>query len=213
MSVNTSALRESLRLSSRSELASANGLAAILRRIDAECPSDDRDELRFLLAERLEDFDLLPESSDMLESMSGWAADKASGLARIAEKQFRQGQVASAEACLGKALKAAESCETSWQQAESFLAISRAYWTGGRLDEEYEMMTRAAHVAREGEKKDGPQDSIDASSVLKEIAQLLCSRGRRKEAIATAKRIKNPIQRRLAVKRVRRHTGNRAESG
>ena len=203
--MTTPTLQELIVLASKSDLEDKDKLAGLLCHIRDNAPAEDCDELRFMLAERLEDFNLLSESVSVLDSMSDWPGDRVSALARIAEHYFKKDCLEEARSCLGKATGLADSCDPTWLRAESFLAIAKAYRAIGMPSTEKKLLTKAVRLARAGEGYDGPQDSFDASGVLKEIAQYFSSTSRGKEGRAIAKRIKNFHKRRRALKWIREH--------
>ena len=80
---------------------------------------------------------------------------------------------------------------TQWQRAELLLAIALSLYQTRAIFRADEIMERAVLIAQRGELSSDTQDSLDASSVLGEIALEIAKRGNTALALKTAETIQN----------------------
>ena len=78
-----------------------------------------------------------------------------------------------------------------WQRAESLGRLARELDMTGLHDQAKRVRTVAVTVAREGELSSMPQDSLDSSSVLWELAVDFAQSGQREFAADVAQHIRN----------------------
>ena len=88
----------------------------------------------------------------------------------------------------------------AWQRAESIARRARELVREGRLEAARSLWIEAVELARKGEKSSGPQDSLDSSSVLWEIAEDMASAGEFEAAGEIAAAIKNERKRQNALR-------------
>ena len=96
------------------------------------------------------------------------------------------------------------SIEELWQKAESLGRLARAYVASGQINQAKRLWEAAIAVARVGEGSQSPQDSIDSSSVLWEIAEDMASAGELQAAVDVASEIKNTGKRQRALEELRK---------
>ena len=89
--------------------------------------------------------------------------------------------------------------QESWQRAESLCREAKMSAAGGDLERARGLWARAIDVAREGERSESPQESIDCSSVLWEITEEMARAGELAEARRVAQGIRNAWKRSRAL--------------
>ncbi len=96
----------------------------------------------------------------------------------------------------------AQSVEELWQRAESLTRLARALAAAGLQPEAKRVRSAAVAVAQEGELSHNPQDSIDSSSVLWELAVDIARSGESELANNVARQIRNTGKRNRALQAV-----------
>ena len=89
--------------------------------------------------------------------------------------------------------------DSGWQRAYALAHVARALAKEKRIDEAYRVWAIAITEARTGENSISPQDSIDSSSVLWEIAEDMALADVANLADETASAIKNGWKRQRAL--------------
>jgi hypothetical protein len=97
-------------------------------------------------------------------------------------------------------------------KAEVLHDIGKSFSLLGELGRAREVWSLAAQEARWGEVEVGVQQSLDCSSVLRDIAESLTEQGDFRAALDLSEHIKNPGKRQSAISEVERSSKNLADS-
>lgn len=88
-----------------------------------------------------------------------------------------------------------------WQQAELLHEIAKSLKANNAIFRAEEVWKKAVFTAQIGEESDNPQDSLDSSSVLAEIAETFAADGKTKQAFDIVQTIKNVGKKERAIKK------------
>ncbi len=146
--------------------------------------------------------------------------DRAGALSALAALRVDSGQQAQAVGLAMEAEAAARACSTDWacpnptfagdrwvgwttatvwQKAQMLCRIALQLGRAGEIDQAKRIWDDAVSMARLGEASESPQDSLDSSSVLWEIAEALATVGEFQRAEEVADEIKSPGKRTRAL--------------
>ncbi|MGI9054423.1 MAG: hypothetical protein ACR2F2_01340 [Pyrinomonadaceae bacterium] len=95
---------------------------------------------------------------------------------------------------------------SAWQQAELLHKIAKSLQKNNALVKAEKVWKKAVFIARQGEDSESPQDSVDCSSVLAEIAENFASKGEIKKAFEIAQNIKSVGKKDYAIKKISEHS-------
>ncbi len=118
--------------------------------------------------------------------------EKSEALRIIAEKMVVVGHLERALFVFAEAEHNSEiEILSDWQKAELLHQIAKSLQKYNASFKADEIWKKAISIAQNGEKSENPQDSIDCSSVLAEIAKDFAKKGKVKKAFEIAQNIKN----------------------
>lgn len=95
---------------------------------------------------------------------------------------------------------------SAWQQAELLHRIAKSLQKNNALVKAEKVWKKAVFIARHGEDSESPQNSVDCSSVLAEIAENFASKGEIKKAFEIAQNIKSVGKKDYAIKKISEHS-------
>jgi hypothetical protein len=98
-----------------------------------------------------------------------------------------------------EAERVANSVESEWQRADSLAQVARYFVTLGQLDQAERLWKIAIAAAQVGEQSPSPQDSLDSSSTLWEIAEDMALAGAIESAYTVATAIQNDWKKQRAI--------------
>ncbi len=93
----------------------------------------------------------------------------------------------------------AHKLDDNWLIAESLGKVAKAYFPNGDVTKAKTLLLEAVNIPKDGEMEVNPQNSIDSSSVLWELAESLALMGEIEKAEDVAKSIKNEWKRKRAL--------------
>ncbi|CAN5293200.1 hypothetical protein BH20ACI1_BH20ACI1_23610 [soil metagenome] len=129
--------------------------------------------------------------------------EKCDALRLIAEKMAEIGHLERALFVFAEAEHNGESENLAdWQKAELLHKIAKSLKKHNAIFRAEEVWKKAVLIAQKGEKSENPQDSIDCSSVLAEIAEDFANNGKIKQAFDIAQNIKNIGKKERASKKI-----------
>lgn len=91
---------------------------------------------------------------------------------------------------------------SAWQQAELFHKIAKSLQKYNALIKAEKVWEKAVSIARNGENSESPQDNVDCSGVLAEIAENFAYAGEIKKALDIAQTIKSGGKKGYAIKKI-----------
>ncbi len=133
--------------------------------------------------------------------------EKSEILTMIADKMVEVGHLERALFVFSEAEHTSENENlTAWQQAELLHKIAKSLQKNNAAFRAEEVWKKAVSIAQQGENSENPQDSLDCSSVLAEIAADFASNGKIKEAFEIAQNIKNIGKKEKAINKISEHS-------
>lgn len=129
--------------------------------------------------------------------------EKGESLQKIADKMAKVGHLERALFVFSEAEHYSES-ETlaDWQKAELLHKIAKSLQKSNATFRAEEVWKKAVLIAQTGETSENPQDSLDCSGILAEIAEDFASNGKIKKAFEIAQNIKNIGKKERAIKKI-----------
>jgi hypothetical protein len=129
--------------------------------------------------------------------------EKSEALRIIADKMAEVGHLERALFVFSEAEYNSETENLSaWQQAELLHKIAKSLRKYNALIKAEKIWKKAVFIARNGENSESPQDSVDCSSVLAEIAETFAYSGEIKKAFDIAQNIKSVGKKDYAIKKI-----------
>lgn len=129
--------------------------------------------------------------------------EKSEALQLIADKMVEVGHLERALFVFSEAEHNSESENlVAWQQAELLHKIAKSLQKNNAIFRADEVWKKAVAIAQKGETSENPQDSLDSSSVLAEIAADFSSNGKIKKAFEIAQSIKSIGKKERAIKKI-----------
>ncbi len=133
--------------------------------------------------------------------------EKSEALQMIAEKMAEIGHL---ERALFVFSEAEHNCENenlaAWQKAELLHKIANSLQKYNAIFKAEEIWKKAATIAQRGELSENPQDSLDCSSILAEIAEDFASDGKIEKAFKIARNIKNVGKKEQVINKISEHS-------
>lgn len=139
---------------------------------------------------------------ELLHHIEG-VCEKVEGLIEIANSQIALKQYAEAMTLLKEAEASVSQAGELWQQAEMLTHIAQSIFSVGERSESLRILEKAVLIAQLGEQSTDCQESVDSSSVLWEISQILSQIGEDNRAYDIAVSIKSPGKREKAIQSLR----------
>lgn len=121
---------------------------------------------------------------------------------KIASRMIADGNTDKALYLLSEAMIVTEMMALHWQKAESLSHVALHFYLTGNQESARFIWKKAARIAQLGEHSDNLQDSIDASSVLSEIAEHLYKANFPVDVHGIAEGIKNVGKRNNALQAI-----------
>lgn len=128
--------------------------------------------------------------------------ERAQALHNIAVKMASNGRLERALFVFSEAETEIENADSLWQQAELLHEIAKSLDAVCATHKAGEVWEKAASVAQRGEASSNQQDSLDAASVLTEIAENFAFAGGIEKAMKIAESIKNTARRERTLKTI-----------
>jgi|GEM_PF-2414362 len=135
--------------------------------------------------------------------------EKSESLQKIANYLISIGHREKALKILQEAQKAIEQVDELWQKAELLNRIAYCYFQSCLPNQAFLIWEQAIYTAKFGEQSASLQDSVDSSSVLREIAETLALTNNLEKALEVAESIKSVGKRNDAIKYVKMKFSNR----
>ncbi len=133
--------------------------------------------------------------------------EKNESLQKIADKMAEVGHLERALFFFSEAEHHSENENLAdWQQAELLHKIAKSLQKNNVIFRAEEVWKKAILIAQRGEASENPQDSVDCSSVLAEIAENFAVNGKAKKAFEIAQNIKNIGKKESAAKKISEHS-------
>lgn len=136
------------------------------------------------------------------------SCEKSEALQSVAEHLSSIGHLEKAFAVFDEAEKVSSSENLSeWQQAELLHKIAKSLYQIRAFYKADEIWAKAIIAARRGENSN-PQDSLDASGVLGEIAEYLASKNKIEKALNIAQNVKSVGKKERVLRRIAEYSQN-----
>ncbi len=141
------------------------------------------------------------KAREVVEKIEG-RYERAESLHEIANRLIKSEQLEQALSVLGEAERVAGEAGELWQRAELLCRVARSFLSANKRDQAERIWERAILAARLGENSNQAQESVDCSSVLREIAETIAWAGNPEKALEIAKAIKSAGKREKAMKAI-----------
>jgi tetratricopeptide (TPR) repeat protein len=202
---------------SRNELSDPERLLAIKQTILTIEDTDSRNFLAYDLVERLLGEQFWEQAEVFTRLMETWPLEKSWFLGDIASLMWQAGKIEGANALFTEAIQLDRDNGRAWQQGEGMLRIAGHYTQIGERDRAISLLLEASAIVHEGEKDslavNNPQDAIDSSGVLREIAETVATLGEIDKAMKIAGMIINNSRRNSAISKIQELSSERRNAG
>lgn len=129
--------------------------------------------------------------------------EKSEALQMIADKMAEVGHLERALFVFSEAEHNSENENLSdWQKAELLHKLAKSLQNNKAIFKAEDVWKKAIFIAKQGQNSENPQDSIDCSGVLAEIAEDFASDGKIKQAFNIAQNIKSVGKKERAMKNI-----------
>ena len=202
---------------SRNELSDPERLLAIKRTILTIDDTDDRNFLAYDLVQKLVAENFWEQAEVFTRLMETWPLERSWFLGDIAKLMWQAGKIEDANARFTEAIQIDRENGRAWQQGEGMLRIAGHFIQLGQQDRAISLLLEAAAIVHKGEKDslatNDPQDAMDSSGVLREIAETIATLGEIDQAMELAEKIVNQSRREAAITKIQELGSERRNAG